>query len=144
MAVSSSGGHLSELFQSISLDLRRNVFYITSKDNRSDTMLSDMKHAYIIDPNGRFFWYILNFLQSLYFVIKYRPGFIISTGSGIAVFSLLIGKAVGAKIIYIESGARLNELSRTGSLIYKVSDLFVVRSPVLHAKYKKSHMARLF
>ena len=97
----------------------------------------------IIDPNGRFIMYAVNLLQSCYYLFSIRPQTLISTGSGIAVPLLLLCYIFRVKIVYIESGARINELSQTGKLAYKLANCFIVKSDVLHKKYQNSKLVKL-
>ena len=143
MAVCSSGGHLTELLSAIPEHWVDQVTYVTSFDQRSDDVLKNMSRHFISDPNGVSMHYIVNFFQTIYCLLRIWPEVVISTGSGIAVFSLLFGKLVGCKIIYVESGARLFDISKTGHLAYKFADLFIVKSDVLQQKYPKSKRARL-
>ena len=64
----------------------------------------------------------------------------LTTGAGIAVPMALIAKCFGKKLIFVESGARINTASRTGKLLHKYADLCLVQwKPVLelypNAKY---------
>ena len=42
-----------------------------------------------------------------------------------------LGKLLGAKLIYVENGARVRTPSRSGRLMYRVADLFFVQWPEL-------------
>ena len=53
--------------------------------------------------------------------------FVINTGGGMSIATSLLGKLLGAKLIYVESGARVSTPSRTGKLLYKYADLFIVQ-----------------
>lgn len=50
----------------------------------------------------------------------------------------LAAKKMKKKIIYIESFARINELSLTGKMVYRMADEFIVQWPSLQKKYKKA------
>lgn len=145
IAVSSSGGHLTELMGALPENIVNKILFVTSFDDRSgDLLKAHQNKRYITDPNGELKRYFLNFFQSINIVIRERPSAVISTGSGIAVFILVFSWLTGAKIIYVESGARLYKLSKTGMLLYRFSDLFIVRSDALLNKYPKAVRARLF
>jgi len=145
IAVSSSGGHLTELIEALPENIVDEILFVTSFDERSDDLLkAHKKKFYITDPNGEIKRYFLNFLQSVNIVIRERPNVVISTGSGIAFFILVLSWLIGSKIIYVESGARLNKLSKTGMLLYRFADLFIVRSEALSNKYPKAVRARMF
>lgn len=145
IAVSSSGGHLTELIGVLPINIVDEILYVTSFDERSEDLLKVHKNKrYITDPNGELKRYFINFFESVNIVIRERPKVVISTGSGIAVFILVLSWVIGSKIIYVESGARLYKLSKTGCLLYRFADLFIVRSEVLLSKYPKAVRARLF
>lgn len=81
---------------------------------------------------------MLTALKEFKILIKERPDVIISTGSEIAIPICYLGNFFGKRIIYIESLARVNELSGTGKLIYPIADLFLVQWEKLAKKYKKA------
>ena len=124
--VCSAGGHLTE-----ALLIMRKIpypFYIvTYRLPHLEQTLKDFEHYFIINPHKSLWKYPINFIQSLRIYLKKRPKFIISTGSGMAISTCLIGKLFGSKIIFIESGARVYQPSLTGRLMYYFSDLFIVQ-----------------
>ena len=67
-----------------------------------------------------------------------RPDCVISTGAGIAVPFLLLGRVLGMKTVYIESFARKNNLSLTGKLVYRLVNHFFGQSEKLGLQYKKA------
>ena len=101
---------------------------ITFKMPHTEETLKGQKVHYIIDPHGSLFKYLINFLQSFWILLLDRPKVIINTGGGISIATSLIGKKVfGAKLIYVESGARVTTPSKTGNLMYKHADLFIIQ-----------------
>ena len=70
---------------------------------------------------------IINSFMSLFYFIKYRPKYIITTGTHTAGPMCCIGKILGSKIIYIETLANIKTKTVTGRLIYKFADLFIVQ-----------------
>jgi UDP-N-acetylglucosamine:LPS N-acetylglucosamine transferase len=70
--------------------------------------------------------------------MKVRPRVILTTGAGIAIPCALFGKLYGARLIVVESAARVKELSRTGLFLYQYADLFIVQWPELCSKYPKA------
>jgi UDP-N-acetylglucosamine:LPS N-acetylglucosamine transferase len=75
--------------------------------------------------------YIRLTLQSARALQQARPRVIMHSGPGIAIPIALLGKLTGAKIIYVENGARVRSLSRSGRLMYRLADLFFVQWPEL-------------
>lgn len=135
--ISSTGGHLDELMQLKSMFNCYDYHIITEKEksnlslkdkfpNRVNFLLygsySNLKNR-IIYP----FKLIYNSFKSLILYIKIRPQYIISTGAHTAGPMCLIGHIFGSKIIYIETFANSMTKSKTGRIVYKFADLFIVQ-----------------
>jgi len=82
--------------------------------------------------------YIRLTFQSLYALLRVRPRVIMHSGPGIAIPIALLGKLAGARIIYVENGARVRVPSRSGRLMYHVADLFFVQWPELKKVWPKA------
>jgi beta-1,4-N-acetylglucosaminyltransferase len=84
-------------------------------------------------------------LQSLCALVRFRPRAIISTGPGVAVPACILAKAIGIRVIYIETGSRVFALSSSGRILYRFADLFFVQWPELLADYPRAiYEGRLF
>ena len=70
--------------------------------------------------------------------VKIRPKYIVSTGAHTAGPMCLIGKIFGSKIIFIETFANSCSKSRTGTLVYKFADLFIVQWEEMLTLYPNS------
>lgn len=81
---------------------------------------------------------VLSALQSLVVLLVVRPRAIISSGPGPAVPVSLLGKLLGVKVIFVETGSRVYELSTSGRILYRWADLFFVQWPDLQSKYPKA------
>jgi len=136
--ISSHGGHLREL-----LDVTKNVvgdkYYVTHKTLHTTDRLRIYPHYFVLDPHNSLLKYIINTFQSIYHILKEKPKVVISTGSGIAVPSILISKyALNSKIIFIESAANVITPSKTALFVYKYSDLFLIQWPSLKKTFPKA------
>lgn len=125
--IASSGGHLHQLAKAAN-GVEGELCWITEKTIHTKTFLKDEKHLFIINPHLSKFKYVLNALQALFYLLKQRPKVIISTGAGIAIPIILLGKYLfGCKIIFIESAADVSRPAKTPAFIYKHADLFYVQ-----------------
>lgn len=135
--ISSTGGHLEELLQLRGMFSKYDYHIITEK-TKSNLSLKDKykgkvsflvygtyttKLNKIIYPFKLFF----NTIKSFFLYLKIRPEYIISTGAHTAGPMCLIGHLLGSKVIFIETFANSKSKSRTGSLVYKFADLFIVQ-----------------
>lgn len=132
--ISSCGGHLNELLQLKKCFNNYDYHIITEKNastkymkkeynNRLSYLIYGTKKHFIIYP----FILLMNSFISLFYFIKYRPKYIVTTGTHTAGPICCIGKIFKSKIIYIETIANISTKTKTGSLVYKFADLFIVQ-----------------
>ncbi len=134
---SSAGGHLTELMQIRGSFIEYETFFITVK--RKDTEdLSKKEKVYFVEDTGRnIIGLVKNIISSLKIMLNERPDVIITTGAGAAIPASIIGKILGAKLVYIESYCRANSKSWSGRLLYPFSDVFLVQWPGMVPMYGK-------
>jgi len=126
LVIGAGGGHLTEaLLATAGLNVRRSL--VTFRLPHTETTLAGEKTYYLIDPHKSLWKFVINGFQSLWIIMRERPHAVINTGGGISIACSLLGKLVGARLIFIESGARVTTPSRTGKFLYKYSDLFIVQ-----------------
>lgn len=139
IVVSSGGGHLSEALLAIEgVPLRATIATLRLPHTQSSLQGKAWKIFYLIDPHGNFIKYLKNTFQSLLLVLRDRPEVVISTGAGMVIPTCLIAKLLGAKLVFIETAARVHTPSRTGQLLYRYADLFVVQWEPLLEHYPKA------
>lgn len=145
MFISSMGGHLNELMMLNSLFKKYDYHIVTEKTKATTYLKNDYKDkvSYLVYGTKKLlllypFILLINSFISLFLFIKYRPKYIITTGTHTAGPMCLIGKIFGSKIIYIETFASINNGSVTGKIIYKFADLFVVQWKNMLKVYPKA------
>lgn len=135
--ISSTGGHLEELTQLKSMFDRYDYYLVTEKTKSNISLLKKYPKRVSFLIYGTYttflkkitypFKLIANCFISLYIYIKVRPKFIVSTGAHTAGPMCLIGKIFGSKIIFIETFANSKTRTKTGRIVYKFADLFIVQ-----------------
>lgn len=135
--ISSTGGHLDELFCLKKLFQKYDYHIITEKTKSNLNLKEKYKGRVSFLVYGSYttflnkitypFKLLYNTLKSLFLYIKIRPQYIVSTGAHTAGPMCLIGHLLGSKIIYIETFANSKTKSKTGSIVYKFADLFIVQ-----------------
>ncbi|USK28393.1 polysaccharide biosynthesis protein [Bacillus sp. CMF21] len=139
--ISSTGGHWSQITELYKiLNEKNHVLEIITEKNNTN---KDKKNIIFLrqqDRKNKYFIFILvaNILNSLRLVIKRRPNYVISTGAGVTLPYLLFAKLFGAKIIFIESFAKINSPTITGRIVYKFADEFFVQWPEMLEYYPKA------
>ncbi|KPJ65845.1 MAG: hypothetical protein AMJ43_09865 [Coxiella sp. DG_40] len=137
--VCSSGGHFFTLRSLQELWNRYDRFWVTFPAADTKFFLRTEKAYWAYYPTNR---NIKNFIKNLFLAFKIlqeqKPDVIISTGAGVAVPFMYMGKILRIKTIYIESLTRIETFSLSGKLAYPVVDCMLVQWPELASKYKRA------
>ncbi len=143
--ISSTGGHLTELLQLKPMFKKYDYHIITEKTKSNDILKKEYNNKvnYLIyGTKDKFLTYpfklLINCFKSLYFYIKIRPKYIVTTGAHTAGPMCCIGKIFGSKIIFIESFANSYTKTITGRLVYYFADLFIVQWENMLKLYPKA------
>lgn len=127
LAVSSSGGHWSELLRLAPVFEGHDVTWVTTSPGYRDTA-----------PPGAFehirdasMWtkgaLVVMVAQLTGIVARVRPDIVISTGAAPGYFAIRLGNLVGARTIWIDSIANAEELSLSGQRIKGHADLYLTQ-----------------
>jgi beta-1,4-N-acetylglucosaminyltransferase len=132
----SPGGQLTELQRLMPAFEGKEYFFVTHRSEYS----RHLERAYFIPYTEGYLRERLTWLKTIFIALrilrKERPDVVISTGGGeIAVPFCYAGKLLGAKVIFIETLARITSKSAAGKLIYPIADLFLVQWEPLLKKY---------
>ncbi len=141
LLVSSGGGHWVQLLRLRPAFVGHQVSFVTVLDAyRSD--IDDDAPFYVINDATR--WDKLGLarmcLRLLLILIRVRPHLIVSTGAAPGYFALRFGKLMGAKTIWIDSIANVEEMSMTGRLVRKYADLWLTQWPHLATEDGPTHL----
>ncbi len=145
--IASTGGHLNELLQLSPMFSNYDFHLITEKTKSNNYLKRDYKDRvdYLVyGTKLHLFTYIFkltyNCFKSLFLYFKYKPDYIITTGTHTAGPMCCIGKIFGSKIIYIETFANMVTKTATGKLIYPISDKFIVQWESMKKLYPEAEV----
>jgi len=132
--VCSHGGHLTEVLQILDAFEGHEIFFVTYYGTR-ETEVTKIARAYFIKIIGVSFSRMIaaTFMAFRILVIE-KPQVIVSLGAEIALPFIYLGKLMRIRTIYIESWARVEDLSLTGRLVYPIADAFWVQWPQMLEK----------
>lgn len=135
--ISSTGGHLDELLQLKGMFDNYDYHIITERTKSNLSLKKKYPNRVSFLVYGSYtrllskliypFKLGYNTIKSLFLYLKIKPQYIISTGAHTAGPMCLLGHILGSKIIYIETFANSETKSKTGSIVYKFADLFIVQ-----------------
>jgi UDP-N-acetylglucosamine:LPS N-acetylglucosamine transferase len=139
LLVASSGGHLFELQQLRDGWPRDQRHWVTFDTTDARSLLAGEAVSYAAHPTNRSIPNLLrNFVLAFRLLRRLRPRAILTTGAGVAVPFCWLGRLFGARIVYIESFARVGSPSLTGRLVHPVVHDFFVQWPAVTSHFRKA------
>lgn len=124
MLVASAGGHWVQLNRLNPAFEGMEKFYVTTEERYRSTV--DAGHFFVVPDASR--WNKLRLLWLALIMLKHilqiRPDVVVSTGAAPGFFAVLFGKKLGAKTIWLDSIANVDELSLSGRMAGKYADLW--------------------
>ncbi|MFG0242156.1 MAG: UDP-N-acetylglucosamine--LPS N-acetylglucosamine transferase [Phycisphaerales bacterium JB054] len=133
LAVASGGGHWVQLLRLRPAFEGHRVAFVTVRASYK-TDVGDVPF-YLVNDATRWdkFGLVRMCLRLLLIILRERPKIIISTGAAPGYFAIRFGKLLGARTIWLDSIANVEEVSMTGRLVRKHADLWLTQWPHLAA-----------
>ena len=131
LAIASGGGHWVQLMRIMPSCDEAEVVYLT-------TMASYRAHVaparfYAIADASR--WSKLGLcvmaLRVLWIMLRERPEVVVTTGAAPGYFGVRLGRLLGARTVWIDSVANVEELSLSGQKAGRLADLWLTQWPHL-------------
>jgi len=148
LVVLGEGGHTAELLNLVSLlGGKYRYHYIMPKDDnlssKKITIPGPVHRLYRArEKNTKFIdaciKTLIDGIKSFWIILRIKPDAILSCGPAIAVPVSIAGKILGKRVIFVETGSRVNYLSLTGRIMYHYADLFFVQWPQLKKKLPRA------
>lgn len=131
LAVASGGGHWIQLLRLVPAFTDCKVVFATVREAyRSD--VPGHKFYAVCDSTRRTKIRLLRTAAKLLWILcKERPDVIVSTGAAPGYFAVLMGKLIGVKTVWVDSIANVDQLSLSGMLAGRYSDLWLTQWPHL-------------
>jgi beta-1,4-N-acetylglucosaminyltransferase len=133
--VSSIGGHLDEVMQLLPVIREHEYFFVVNAEGSLPKVIEEKTIR--IAHSERDWKLIINFWEAARILLARRPDVIVSCGAGPAVPFALVGKAMGIKVIFIETFAAVEKPTLTGRLLRPIADLFIYQWKTLAHAYPK-------
>ncbi len=138
LLVASSGGHLLELLELADEYPPATRHWVTFDKPDARVLLAGERVTFAYGPTNRHLGNLIrNALLAFRVVLRTRPRAVITTGAGVAVPFLYAARLLGRRAIYVESLARIDQLSLSGRLVYPVATQFFVQWPELAKRYRR-------
>jgi len=139
----SGGGHL-ELLTSLAHELEDyRIVWVASPGARAARLLEAGEIVRLLpNPGRRALGYGANLRACLGALARERPRVVIAAGAGSIVPFSVLARAVGAKVIFIETMARVTDPSASGRVLSRIACQALVQWPEMGRVYKRSIVCR--
>jgi UDP-N-acetylglucosamine:LPS N-acetylglucosamine transferase len=138
LAVASSGGHWVQLRRVIPAFADSEVVYVTVLESYRSQVPENKFYSVNDATRWNKLALIRLALKLAWIILKEKPSVVISTGAAPGYFAILLGRWFGARTIWIDSMANIEELSMSGSRAGRYADLWLTQWPHL-AKAEGPH-----
>ena len=127
LAVASGGGHWLQLLRVAPAFDGCRIVYVTINRGYQAHVPDSRLHVVRDATRWDRFGVLIQALQTLWIVIRERPDVIVSTGAAPGFFSLVWGRLVRARTIWIDSIANIDEVSMSGMRARRYADLWLTQ-----------------
>jgi UDP-N-acetylglucosamine:LPS N-acetylglucosamine transferase len=131
VAIASGGGHWVQLRRLQPVLDEHDVRYVSVEPSYADEVGAD--RLYLVRDASRWskLGLVVQAFQVLWVLVRLRPDAVVSTGASPGFFGLLFGKLLGARTIWLDSLANVDEMSLSGRLAKRYADLWLTQWPHL-------------
>lgn len=139
----SPGGHLDLLvaLRGALGDARRT--WVTVPGARAGELAAEGERVRPVPLYGRSPLRVLaNLRAALGIVVRDRPRLVVSSGAGVVVPFCLLARLFGARLVFVETMARVDGFSMAGRLLSRVADRVLVQWPELAEKAPRAIVCR--
>ena len=127
LAVASGGGHWVQLQRLIPAFGGHAVVYVTINPIYEKDVPGEK--VYIVNDATR--WdrvgSALLALRILWILIKERPQVVVSTGAAPGCFAIILGRLLGARTVWLDSIANIEQMSMSGMMVRRYSQLWLTQ-----------------
>lgn len=144
LAVASGGGHWVQLRRISPAFAAHDLRYVTVNESyRAD---APDHTVYIVRDSTR--WDKLGMLvlgfQLLSIFLRVRPQVVVSTGAAPGCLAIFLGRVFGARTIWLDSIANVDEVSMSGRLVRRAAGLWLTQWPHLATEDGPEYAGRVF
>ena len=134
LAVASGGGHWVQLLRLRPAFAGHAVTYVTVRDDYRSDLDADERERFRVVVDATEWQRLLLvklFAQLIWAVVRTRPHVVVTTGAAPGLMAIAAGRAIGAKTMWIDSIANVEEISKSGRLSRRIASRCLTQWPDL-------------
>lgn len=139
LLIASSGGHFIELYFLKPFWQKHNYTWVTFKTQQTEGMIgSDENVIWAYAPTNRNLPNLLRNISLAWKVLRKKQyTHIVTTGAGVAIPFIWVGKLFNVYSIFIDSFTRTRTLSLSAKLVYSIADDLLTQWPAVAESYSR-------
>ena len=139
----SPGGHLDLLLAVASALGERPTVWVTESGERAVALQAGGRSVRGLPPPTRSLWTLVrNVVAAARLVAAERPRLVVTSGAGAVVAFAALARLTGARVVFMETMARVSNPSASGRVLSRIADSVVVQWPEMTAVYPGSVVCR--
>lgn len=143
LLVCSSGGHFNAMQKLSPFWVNRDRSWVTFLNSTTEIALKHEQVCWAFSPTNRNLPNLIrNFWLAWKVLAKERPQLIVSTGAGVAIPFLILGKWMGCQTVFVESITRIQDLSLSAKVLMPFLDALYVYWKPLQLRYPQVELIR--
>lgn len=131
LAVASGGGHWVQLLRLRPAFIGSETAYVTVNNAYRPDVGADRFHVVCDATRWQRTALLRLAMQMAVIVLRERPDVVITTGAAPGYFALLFGRMIGARTVWLDSMANVDNLSLAGEKAGRIADLWMTQWPDL-------------
>lgn len=140
--VASAGGHLDELLKIARACMGPETFAVTTSAVAHGAFGETVRTYTVGECNRQHPLRVARLIvQCIRILYREQPDVIVSTGAAVGCVMCLLAKALGAKVVWLDSITNVERPSLSGRLVRPFADLFLVQWPELVQGHQRTEYA---
>lgn len=127
MFIASQGGHWIQLNRLKDAASSHEVIFVSTAPSLGEFVSPDRFYSVIDAAFDQKLRLTLQACQVLWLVLVTRPSAVVTTGASCGFFAVVFAKLLGAKTVWIDSVANVDELSASGRKVRRFADLWLTQ-----------------
>jgi UDP-N-acetylglucosamine--N-acetylmuramyl-(pentapeptide) pyrophosphoryl-undecaprenol N-acetylglucosamine transferase len=138
----SGGGHLELLLHLREALAAYSRVWVTTPGAKSQRLARDGERVELVPPMDRRNLNLRNPPRSLRLAARERPRVVLTSGAGVVASFVAGARALGARVVFVETMARVRSPSATGRALARIADELFVQWPDLLDVYPGARLCR--
>ncbi len=132
----SLGGHL-ELLEAVARGLGPSVpsRWVSVSGPRCDALAAEGAKVDVLEPLDRHQLSVRSLVSGVLLAIQRRPRFVVTSGAGVVVPFCAVARLLGARVLFVETMARVTSGSIAGRIVGRFSEKVLVQWPEMKSVY---------